>query len=178
MRPMTDKQQGVARNVAIAVMIVVLACTAALLLVPADLGESLGRRMSLAAACAVLPGLMLAVSIGRLASHRFFTPEDIDGSGLTAGTPRARMLQALLQNTLEQSVLAVVAYPAWALLAPSTWLSLLPAAAGLFVIGRVLFFRGYENGAPGRALGFGLTFYPTALMLLALALLCLARVLR
>ncbi len=37
-------------------------------------------------------------------------------------------------------------------------------------LGRALFWRGYEGGAPGGALGFGLTFYPTMLLLLACAL--------
>jgi hypothetical protein len=32
---------------------------------------------------------------------------------------------------------------------------------GLFLLGRVLFIGGYRKGAGGRALGFGLTFYPT-----------------
>jgi hypothetical protein len=31
--------------------------------------------------------ICLAVNIGLLARHRFFTPEDIDGSDLTTGTP-------------------------------------------------------------------------------------------
>lgn len=44
-------------------------------------------------------------------------------------------------------------------------LGLVPAAAVLFVIGRVLFFRGYERGAAGRALDFSLIFYPTVLLL-------------
>ena len=45
----------------------------------------------LAAACVVrdiqlAPTCVLAVCIGRLASHRFMTPEDIDGGGLTPGS--------------------------------------------------------------------------------------------
>ena len=49
----------------------------------------------------------LAINIGLLARHRFFTPDDIDGGGLTPGTATAHILQSMLQNTLEQSVLAL-----------------------------------------------------------------------
>jgi hypothetical protein len=52
------------------------------------------------------PAFFLMLSIGLLARHRMLTPEDIDGGGLTEGTPRAHQLQAILQNTLEQSTLA------------------------------------------------------------------------
>jgi len=75
----------------------------------------------------------------------------------------------VLQNTLEQAVLAVVAYMIWAVVAPLAWLRTIPMAAILFVAGRILFTRGYERGAPGRAMGFGLTAYPTFGMLIVLA---------
>jgi len=38
----------------------------------------------------------------------------------------------------------------------------------MFLVGRLFFFAGYANGAPARAYGFGLTFYPTVLLLLLL----------
>src|SRR3954464_2125424 len=55
----------------------------------------------------VLLVVSLTLNIGLLARHRFFTPEDIDGGGLTKGTPQAQVLQSTLQNTLEQTVLAL-----------------------------------------------------------------------
>ena len=48
---------------------------------------------------------------------------------------------------------------------PWTWQAAVPAAAILFFLGRLLFWRGYSHGAPARALGFALTFYPTVVML-------------
>lgn len=117
----------------------------------------------------LLPVLFLTASIARLAKHRFFTPEDIDGgAGLSEDTTQAKLLQTLLQNTLEQTVLAVPIYLAWACVAPSTWLSVVPIAAILFAVGRLLFFMGFSKGAPSRALGFALTFYPTLVMLACL----------
>jgi hypothetical protein len=38
-----------------------------------------------------------------------------------------------------------------------------------FFVGRGLFLRGYALGAGARAVGFGLTFYPTVLMFLTMA---------
>jgi uncharacterized membrane protein YecN with MAPEG domain len=52
---------------------------------------------------------------------------------------------------------------------PRAFQAAVPVAAILFVIGRVLFWRGYAAGAPHRALGFALTFYPQLVMLLAIA---------
>jgi uncharacterized membrane protein YecN with MAPEG domain len=106
------------------------------------------------------------VNIGLLARHRFFTPDDIDGGGLTKGTQQAQVLQSTLQNTLEQAVLAVSVHAMWAAVMPETWQAAVAAAAILFVVGRVFFWRGYAQGAPARALGFALTFYPSVAMVL------------
>ena len=117
------------------------------------------------------------IAVARVANHRFYTPEDIDGAGLTTGTPQARQHRAILQNTLEQVVLAVAAYAIWAVVVPYNWLRSIPIAAMFFVSGRVLFARGYVIGAAGRAMGFGLTAYPTFGMLAALAVILLFRLL-
>lgn len=128
---------------------------------------TLGSRLELAALAALAPTISLLFCIARLAKHRFATPQDIQASALTHGTERARLLQAMLQNTLEQTVLAVPLYFAASLLFPPKLLSLIACGAILFIVGRILFFRGYASGAPARAAGFGLTFYPSV------ALLCL-----
>ena len=62
-------------------------------------------------------------------------------------------------------VLASFAYLIWIVVMPRVWLASISAAALLFVFGRILFSRGYERGAHARAAGFGLTFYPSVLML-------------
>ena len=90
-----------------------------------------------------------------------------DRGGLTAGSARARLLQAMLQNTLEQGALALPVYLFWALDAPPRLVPAVAGAALLFLVGRILFFRGYARGAAGRALGFRLSFYPTVVLLLA-----------
>ena len=92
--------------------------------------------------------------------------EDIDAGAAQGGTERAKMLQSLLQNTLEQTVIASLVYLAWAVMMPPRWLSVVPMAAILFSFGRILFFVGYEKGAASRALGFALGFYSSVGMLL------------
>jgi hypothetical protein len=131
--------------------------------------DEFGARIAWALQWALLPMLTLMISIMRVANHRFSSPDDIDGSGLTVGTSRVLILRAILQNTLEQTVLAVAAYSIWAAAMPQSWLRAIPIAALLFVTGRILFARGYDRGAPGRAMGFGLTAYSTFAMLVALS---------
>ena len=109
--------------------------------------------------------VIFAVSIGRLAKHRFFTPNDIDVSGLTQASAQAQILQSIIQNTLEQSLLASITYLVWAVLMPGHLLSVVPLASIAFMIGRILFIIGYGYGAPARALGFTLSFYVTNGML-------------
>ena len=120
-------------------------------------------------ACDLWAGAWLAVCVARLARHRFFSDADIDAA-LSVGTSEARVLQSLTQNTLEQAVLAMVAYGAWLipadppLPAASVWI-----AAGCFGLGRLLFMVGYARGAAWRSLGFALTFYPTVGLMLGRA---------
>jgi uncharacterized protein involved in response to NO len=46
---------------------------------------------------------------------------------------------------------------------------LVPVLAALFCAGRLLFWLGYERGAAARAVGFGLTFYPSLAVLIIAA---------
>lgn len=110
----------------------------------------------------------LFAHIAALARHRFFTPEDIDGSGLSQGSEQARIYQSLLQNTLEQSALALGVHMLWAILMPNAWVPVAVFGAISFVIGRISFAAGYAKGAPSRAFGFAFTFYPSVAMLLLL----------
>ena len=165
---LTDKQRGVRQGIMIGAVLTIAGLAAGMAYLPTSLtvDSSMGERLAYALKADILVIFWLLHSIGRLAGHRFFTPEDIDGSGLTAGTDKAKVLQSVLQNTLEQSVLAITLHLIWAVVMPVTWMPGIPAAAILFFIGRMFFVRGYTGGAPARALGFSLTFYPSMLMLL------------
>ena len=74
-------------------------------------------------------------------------------------------IQSIIQNTLEQSLVASMTYLAWSVLMPGNLLSVVPLASIAFGIGRLLFIVGYGYGAPARAVGFTLSFYVTVGML-------------
>jgi hypothetical protein len=105
--------------------------------------------------------IWLLAAIAGVARGRFFSPSDIDGSGLAPASPRIGVGMAVVQNTLEQTVLAAVLYPALACLADGDAIRLIPRLLTLFYIGRLTFWLGYRHGAPWRAFGFAATFYPT-----------------
>lgn len=173
---LSPKQLAVVRGAGTTAVILFAAAAASWLIPVAALPvDEPGGRLIWALPWAILPLLALMVCIMRVANHRFATPEDIDGSGLTAGTPRVQVLRAVLQNTLEQSVLAVGAYLIGSITLPYPWLRVIPVAALLFVVGRILFALGYERGAGGRAMGFGLTAYPTFALLVTSAILLALR---
>ena len=164
----TAKQRGVLKGIIAGVAITLVVIVGAILAGPMLLSPEAtdGERIAFALKADAFIALWLGISVALLAHHRFFSPEDIDGGGLTHGTETANILQATLQNTLEQTVLAVLVHLGWAILMPVAWMSAIPAAVVLFLCGRVLFVRGYRSGAPSRAVGFALTFVPSVLMLI------------
>jgi uncharacterized membrane protein YecN with MAPEG domain len=123
-------------------------------------GDAASRGLVFALA-ALGPLTSLVVAIGALANRRFLSIEDIDAAAGGPPSRAARMAQAVIQNTLEQAVLALGVYAILAMLLPAGALFLPWAMAGAFVVGRLAFALGYRFGAGGRAFGFALTFYPT-----------------
>jgi hypothetical protein len=165
--PLSEKQRGVRKGIVAGGVATVVCVVGSLFFGPEllDPESTSADKIAFSLEADVLIALWLGLSVGMLARHRFFTPEDIDGGGLTSGTPDANLLQANLQNTLEQSVLAVLVHLIWIVTTPVAWAFTVPVAVILFVVGRILFLRGYGGGAPSRAIGFALTFYPSMLML-------------
>jgi hypothetical protein len=176
---LTEKQQGVVRNVVPAAIVTALGLCGAPIVLPLSVlpADEAGARITWALMWTVLPALALMVSIVRVANYRFSSREDIEGRGLADATPAMRVLRAVSQNTLEQAVLASAAYVTWAAVMPYHWLRAICVAAALFVVGRVLFARGYRRGPAGRAMGFGLTAYPTFGMLAAVSAVLVFRLL-
>jgi len=164
---LSEKQQGVLQGIVIGVLVTVVVIAGSIFFAPELLaqGTSTSERLAFALKADLFIALWLGLSVGRLARHRFLSPDDIDGGGLGPGSESANVLQATLQNTLEQTVLAVLTHMIWMVTVPVSWPATVPAAVVLFVIGRLLFVRGYADGAPARAVGFALTFYPSMLML-------------
>jgi hypothetical protein len=123
---------------------------------PAD---DLVSRIRFALGWLLIPGCSLLVGVWAAARRGFF-PDAIDGTS----TPTNRGLEINLrynQNTLEQVVLVMIAWPAFAVLAPHERLDLLPMAAILFGVGRITFWIGYAIRPIARAFGMVLTILPT-----------------
>ena len=162
---LTTGQKGVRRGAVTGLVVTAGALGLAIAIAPGRLLPHDTSPLVFALAWDTAIMVCLVINIAMVAHHRFFTPEDIDGGGLTAGTARVRLLQSMLQNTLEQAVLAVGVHLIWAGVMPISWQAAVPTAAILFAVGRLLFWHGYASGAPSRALGFGLTFYPSVALL-------------
>ncbi len=153
-------QRGVARGMAGAAGVGIVALLAAFRFDP---GHVLADRLRILAVTLAVVGLWSAAAIGNVARIRFLSTLSIDGGDADPAVAHGR---AIAQNTLEQSVLAAIAYAALTL---ATDRSAVPIAvlALCFSVGRAGFWAGYRRGAAARAFGFALTFYPTVLALLA-----------
>ncbi len=123
--------------------------------------ESTADRLAFALTCDVFVFLWLLAGVVRVARMRFFSPQDMEGAGLTVESAPIKAERAVLQNTLEQVVLAIGAHLALATLLPAEDLGLIPTLVAVFAVGRLAFWLGYGHGASQRAFGFGTTFYPT-----------------
>lgn len=123
---------------------------------PAD---NIAARLAFAAQWLTVPGLALLAGIWA-AGRRGFIADAIDGTR----SPLSHSLEINLrynQNTLEQTVLAAIAWMNLSVLLPHERLVLIPAAAFLFGFGRAAFWIGYLIYPTARAFGMVLTALPT-----------------
>lgn len=152
-----QEQRGVALRMAAALCVSVLV-SATCLYRDFAASTTLVQRLIATAKADVFVVCWLAASIGNVARLRFFSAEDIAGSGAGPATAEVVRARAVLQNTLEQVALALPVHGALAILVVSS-VRLVVALAALFAIGRLLFWTGYARGAEARSFGFALTFY-------------------
>jgi hypothetical protein len=123
---------------------------------PAD---DIAARLAFAAHWLLVPGLALLAGVWA-AGRRGFIPDAIDGTR----SPLSHSLEINLrynQNTLEQAVLAAIAWINLGMVLPQERLVLIPAAAFLFGFGRAAFWVGYLIHPMARAFGMVLTVLPT-----------------
>lgn len=116
-------------------------------------------RLAYAMRWLLAPGLTLLVGVW-IAARRGFLSDAIDGTR----TPASHSLEINLrynQNTLEQVVLAAIAWGALSLELPLARFYLVPAMAVAFLIGRAAFWIGYLIHPMGRAFGMVVTVVPT-----------------
>ena len=148
---LTHNQRGVLGRMSVAATITALGVFGGIWLSPDVLTpvDDLESRLAFVLRWDLLVVLWLLITIGTLARRRFFNAEDINGSGLTTGTVQSKIHQSVLQNTLEQVVLAVFVHVACAVLLPIEWMAILPVAATLFALGQFLFWARLSSWCPG-----------------------------
>lgn len=101
--------------------------------------------------------LWLAGCVGSVSEERFWNPADRKGSAYSKPSPAIVVRLAVLQNSLEQTVLAIGAHLVLAALLRGAELVLIPLLVLLYLLGRASFAAGYAAGALGRAFGMALT---------------------
>jgi hypothetical protein len=130
---------------------------------PAD---DLASRLAFAAGWLLAPGWCLLAGVFG-ASRRGFYADAIEGTR----TPSARTLEINLrynQNTIEQTILAAIAWLGLAVALPRDQVILIAGMAILFVVGRVTFWIGYLLHPMARTFGMTLTVIPTIFAFAAL----------
>ena len=164
-----DSEQRVIARSAVAALLVTFSVLLAVGVLPMFEAEGLKERLSLLAVAFAPLTLALLCDIARLANHRFSEPLDRNAAAADTATATAGMLSAILRNTHEQVTFAALVYAMAAMAVPAHWTDSILGCAALFLIGRLIFATGYAKGAGGRALGFGLTFYPSVALALLTA---------
>lgn len=111
----------------------------------------------------MVAGLWLPIMIGRRVLHRV-----TDGRALleqqTIPGSKADIDGRVLQNTLEQTVFAVLATGLLVLAQPPHAAMILLAHAVVFSFGRAFFWWGYRHRSPLRVYGFALTFFGSVMV--------------
>lgn len=123
--------------------------------------DHLEERLAFWAGASLSLIVWVLIGVGMVSTGRRRSKEDIRGSAYAPPSARIAVASAFLQNTLEQSFIAIVTQLALVLLVGSAALPFIAGSCVLFAIGRVTFLRGYPTGAGGRAFGMALTALPS-----------------
>lgn len=99
---------------------------------------------------------VFTMAVGR-ARHRYGVK-----APATTGDENFERVYRAQMNTLESLALFIPALWSFALFVDQSWAVLLGA---VFIVGRALYFKGYVEAANKRSLGFGLSFFPTLILL-------------
>lgn len=157
------EQRKIRRNVLFAAVLCAVVLLGACCFLPNffEAPEALVDRLSFALQADLFVLVWLVVAVQMVSSGRYRSVADNRGSAFGPPSPRIAIKVAFLQNTLEQSVIAVGAHLALASLVTGPSLFFIPAAVVLFAIGRVAFLTGYPHGAGARGFGMATTLIPS-----------------
>ena len=158
-----DREQAAIVRWSAAAILMTAAALAAGFLWASSTAFGFGETMSTAGRIAftlkwdILVFLWLAGCVRAVASQRFREPADRKGAAYGAPTPKLAIRAAILQNSLEQTVIAVGAHLILATVLRGSELILIPLLVILYLVGRISFAVRYPHGAAARAFGMALT---------------------
>jgi hypothetical protein len=121
--------------------------------------DDVASRLGFVARWLLLPGLTLWAGV-QVAGRRGWVPAAIDGTRET-GVHSFEINLRYNTNTMEQTVLAAIAWAGLALELRKERLLIIPAMAFLFFFGRITFWVGYLINPLARSFGMVLTALPT-----------------
>ncbi|XP_072173800.1 transmembrane protein 79-like [Diadema setosum] len=128
-----------------------------------------GDRLVFAFRCLSFSALPLFFCVNKVGSQRFANMETLGAHPTAPVAPSMTTFvtyQRILQNTLEQTLLHVLAVLGMASCLEVDRLQLVPLLVLLFVVGRTFFFVGYVVKPVLRGFGFSMTFIPSVLGIL------------
>lgn len=127
-------------------------------------GADIYSRLTLFAEVAAFALIPFFVLIAYVANKRFMStaidPLNVGSNVIVDLSSR------FLQNTFEQTVLAVLTYSVLVILLPVAQLYIVPSLLVLFLLWRLTFVIGYSIKSIYRYFGFAMTFYPTIIALI------------
>lgn len=165
--PWSADQRSIVRDAFLAIVFCAAVLAAGYAWVPASwfgLGAPLNTadRMAFALQADLVIFLWLAGCVRAVSKGRFHSPADIRGSASGPPSPAIKIRSAVLQNSLEQTVLVVGAHLILATVLRGPELRVIPLLAVLYLVGRVTFAWGYARRPVGRAFGMAVTGASTA----------------
>ena len=107
------------------------------------------------------PGLVLTAMVGRV-MHRRFSRGQIEGPLSEAG----EIDRAVIQNTIEQLVIAAAIWPAAAVILGPYGPGVIVVLGVGFTLARLVFWFGCHIGTVARVAGLACTFFPTVFVAL------------
>lgn len=161
-----DKEQkGIVGRSALAILVTVAVLGAGYGWLPAGLFSlndtmTAGDRIAFALKADVPIFLWLAACLRVVASGRIRVPTDRKGAAYGKPSPGLAIRIAILQNSLEQTVLAVGANLALVAVLHGSEPILIPLSVLLYLGGRASFAVSYSRGAVARSFGMALTAGP------------------
>ncbi|MBX9630153.1 MAG: MAPEG family protein [Burkholderiales bacterium] len=135
---------------------------------------AVGDRLAFALKWDLLIFLWLAGCVGAVSQARFWTPADRKGSAFGPPRPAIALRAAILQNSLEQTMLTLGAHLILAVVVRDSELVLIPLLVVVYLVGRAAFAIGYAASPIARAFGMALTAAPLVFTYVLAAVLMLA----